>query len=158
MEISKMIGEQLTIPQLMGHLAQTHTEVGKGGELMIARALEAVGYAVSLAHTFGDLTVVDKHGEIFYVEVKTARRGRDGKWRFTLYKRWQGRVCTNHVYTDFVVLVCALKTGDCIPFVVPTSELLDKHQAVITSYPTDYKGRLAHFRQNLRKMTLERML
>jgi hypothetical protein len=149
-----MIGQQPTIPQLRSHLAQSHVAVGKAGELIIARALETAGYAVSITHQRGDLTVVDQHGEIFYVEVKTARKGKDGKWRFTLYKHWQGRTCTNHAFTDFVVLVCVMKTGDCVPFVIPTPELLDKRQAVITSYPMDYQGRLAQFRQSLRKLTL----
>lgn len=71
MEIAKMIGEQLTIPQLTAHLAQTHTEVGKGGELIIARALEAAGYAVSTSHTYkrGDLTVIDQNGELSLIHI-----------------------------------------------------------------------------------------
>jgi hypothetical protein len=146
-----MIGQQLSIPQLKLHLSTSHVAIGMAGELLIARALEERGYQVAITHQHGDLTAYTPQGEILYIEVKTARRCKDGKWRFTLYK--QGH--TDHKRADLVALVCVLRTGDVTPFIVPVSALIDKHQACITSYPTDYRGWLVQYRQILRSLTLE---
>lgn len=151
-----MIGNQLTLPQLKRHMAQTRIAVGSAGEMMVARALEAQGYRVSIPHERGDLTAILTDGQILSIEVKTARKGKDGKYRFTLIKYWQGRTCTDHRNTDLVILVCILKTGDAVPFVIPTATIGNRRALAISSYPTDYTGWLAPFRQSLNSINLEK--
>jgi hypothetical protein len=149
-----MIGEQLTFPELERHMSYSRNYLGTAGEVWAARALEAAGYKVRLDHQRGDLTAITKDGEILYVEVKTARQGKDKKWRFTLYKYWQKRLCTDHNRADFVILLCVLKPGCCVPFVVPTDRLSAQRQAVITSHPDKYAGKLSLYRQPAKRITL----
>ena len=151
------IGQQQTIPELINYLSSSRGQVGAAGELLIARTLEMRGYRVSTSHRQGrgDLSVINDHGEIFYLEIKTARRGKDGKYCFTLYKHWQGRVCSDHRHADIVILLCLLKTGYGVPFVVPVAELATVSKACITSYPTSYNGRFAQYRQKLNKLSIE---
>lgn len=118
--------------------------VGIAGEQVAEWMLRYSGYHVRKANRHeGDLVATDPDsGEIARIEVKTARQGRDGKWRFTLYKKG----CTNHRHADYVLLLAALKSGRCIPFLCPVGALNQK-QAVITSHPESYGGKLAQFRQ-----------
>lgn len=145
-----MIAAQLTIPELTAHMAQTSVALGSAGENLVSLALQANGYTVKTAYEMGDLYVVDKEGTVYYVEVKTARKASDKKWRFTLYKKYQ----QDHRYSDFVVLVCVLKTGFAVPFVIPTSFVRDIHACAITSFPDTYQGKFAQFRQSIRTLRL----
>ena len=149
-----MIGEQLSIPELTAHLSQTHTAVGVAGEILVARTLEGKGYSVRIDHEKGGLTAISPDGEIVQIEVKTARQASDKCWHFTLYKHWQGRLCTDHHNADVVVLLCVMKSGDAIPFVVPVSDLGNRRSVTVTSYPRTYAGWLAAYRQTLRKLHL----
>lgn len=121
--------------------------VGAMGEKTAAHLLEQSGYQVSFCRVGekrGDLSVASLHtGEVFKVEVKTARRCKDGKWRFTLYLKAK----IDHRHADVVILLAVLDSGRVIPFVVPTTFLMGQHQAVITSHPETYKGKLAVYRQ-----------
>jgi hypothetical protein len=117
--------------------------LGRLGEFTVWNALEASGYQVRRARMFqGDLRVIAPDGEIFNVEVKTARPGADGKWRACLYKRG----CTDHKHADIVVLlaVCGVQA---VPFVIPVKDLPGR-SCVITSSPQRYAGRLAAYRQD----------
>lgn len=117
--------------------------LGKLGEFTVWNALEASGYQVRRARMFqGDLHVISPDGEVFYVEVKTARRGKDGKWRFGLIKPG----CTDHRHADLVVAL-AVVGCQAVPFVIPVGELPGR-QCVITSDPQRYAGRLSAFRQD----------
>lgn len=145
-----MIGLQMTMPELTAHMAQGRVAIGATGENVIARAFEARGYSVRTAYENGDLHVITPAGELNYVEVKTARRGKDGKWRFTLYKKNS----QDHRYSDYVVLLCVMKSGFSVPFVIPTRFILDRHAIAITSYPQTYSGRFAQFRQSLKTLRL----
>lgn len=149
-----MIGQQMTIPQLTAHMSYNHTAIGVAGEVLVARTLEGMDFQVTVSHYRGDLTVVTPDGQIVYIEVKTARRAKDGVYRFTLWKRWQGRQCADHHRSDVVILLCVLKTGDAIPFVVPTPVLGNRHSVGITSFPADYRGWLVPYRQTLRTLSL----
>lgn len=145
-----MIGLQMTMPELTAHMAQTHTAVGLAGEIATARAFEVNGYAVDIAHEGGDLHVIDTHGVIYRVEVKTSRKGADGRWRFTLYKKGS----QDHKKADFVVLLALAKTGHAIPFVVPIDVCREKHSVCIPTWPLTYNGWLAQYRQSMRKLRL----
>lgn len=149
-----MIGQQLTIPQLRRHLSQSRSAVGVAGEILVARALEAQGHRVSIAHDRGDLSVFLPDGQILGIEVKSARRNKQGKYQFTLWKHWQGRQCADHHNADVVILLCVLRTGDAVPFVVPVETLGTRHTVAITSFPTDYNGWLVTYRQTIRQLHL----
>lgn len=137
---------QPTLTGMMVHLSDKNRKgIGAAGEMTARLLFEKAGYAVRLAGRHrGDLTVIDTTtGESTNIEVKTARRGKGGKWRFTLFK--QG--CTNHLDADYVLLLAVLKSGRCVPFLVPVDKLADQKQAVITSHPDSYTGKLAAYRQ-----------
>lgn len=120
--------------------------IGALGELHAARLLEESGYQVSFTRLHeqrGDLRAIDcKTGQIFRIEVKTARCCIDHKWRFTLYI--PGR--TDHRHSDVVMLLAIIESGRFISFVVPVSILKNQRQAVITSNPETYAGKLADYR------------
>lgn len=116
--------------------------LGRLGEFTVWNALESAGYQVKRARMFeGDLRVISPEGEVFSVEVKTARRGGDGKWRACLFKRG----CCDHKHSDVVVLLAVVGV-QAVPFVIP-ARCLPGRQCVITSDPQRYAGRLAEFRQ-----------
>ena len=80
------------IPMLKGILASPgRNAIGRLGEHLAYLLLEQCGYTCSFARKGqkrGDLRVVDtESGVIHRVEVKTARRGKDRKWRFLLWKK-----------------------------------------------------------------------
>jgi hypothetical protein len=131
-------------------MAQSHVAVGLAGEIVIARAFEANGYTVDISHDRGDLHVFDADGVMSIVEVKTARRGASGYWRFTLYKKGS----QDHRSADFVVLLALSKTGYGVPFVVPIEACRNKNSANISSWPLYYRGWLAQYRQSMRKLRL----
>lgn len=125
---------------------RSHTAIGALGERAAAILLEKAGYAVSFTNQrqAGDLKAINTEtGETYTIEVKTARRCSDRKWRFTLAKTGH----TDHRHADFVILMCALKSGRMIPFVIPISELENQRAAVISSHPEDYSGKFSIYRQ-----------
>lgn len=70
---------------------RSHLAVGVLGELWVYCALERDGYAVASIgqreRHRGDLVAVQRAtGEKWAVEVKTARRGKDGCYRWSLWK------------------------------------------------------------------------
>lgn len=140
----------MTVPGLTAHMGTTRMAVGYAGECIVALAFQENGYIVNTSHDTGDMFVIDEHGVMSFVEVKTARRDSEGKWHFTLYKKYHA----DHRYTDYVVLLCIMKSGFAIPFVIPTEHVRDQKTAKITSYPMTYKGRFAQFRQSLKKLRL----
>lgn len=138
---------QYSLPGFEMALADhSHTAIGMMGERWLMTKLAAQGLHVSLTQPGerrGDLRVVNPStGEVRLVEVKTARKGRDGKWRFTLVKKGH----TDHRRADVIVLLAVTASGKVIPFIVPVSDLAAKHHAVITSHPAQYAGRLAKYR------------
>jgi hypothetical protein len=145
-----MIGLQMTMPELIDHMATTRHSVGATGETVVARAFEANGYSVAITHDCGDMTVYNEHGEAFHVEVKTSTKGKDGRYRFNLYKRGS----QDHRDADFVVLLAVGKTGFGVPFVVPVDVIRDKHHLAVGTSPNFYRGYLAAYRQSMRKLRI----
>lgn len=127
------------------HLYATASRVAVGtiGELWARNQIQDIDLkCVNGDRYYGDLKAVHPGtGEIANIEVKTARRGKDGKWRFTLRKRGH----TDHRQTDFLILI-ALTVSATIAFIIPTAKLVAKNHAVITSHPKQYTGRLAEYR------------
>lgn len=142
-----MIASQLSLPTIQLYLSDdTRKAVGTMGEIVAARLLERAGYEVSFTHNEkrGDLRAVDPAtGVILRIEVKTARRGTDRKWRFLLWK--QGH--TDYRDANVLILLPILKSGRPVPFIIPVNLLGDRSQIVITSHPEDYAGRWAQYRQ-----------
>lgn len=140
-----MAAAQMALPGFEARLADKRSQaVGALGECAAKRLLEKAGYEVRQGwHCGWDLRVMDRDtGQIVYLEVKTARQGKDGKWRFTLVK--DGR--TDHRRSDRVVLLAALDSGRIIPFLLPTAVIEARRHIVITSHPERYAGRFAAYR------------
>lgn len=121
-------------------------QIGGIGEIWLAEALRKQGYEVTpgiQGQKRGDLLAVDpRSGEMTRIEVKTARRGKDGKWRFTLVKKG----CTDHRHADKVALLAVLKTGDVVLFMMPVDEIETQRSIAICSHPEHYNGRFAKWR------------
>lgn len=132
--------------------------VGMYGETWACSQLERGGYMVERQKEggkCGDLRAVDKEtGEIFRVEVKTSRRGKDGVYRFCLERQVGARVCTSIHHSDFVILLAVTKMGTIYPFVLPVVDGMPKHIS-ITTHPTTYTGKYARFRQKPGCLRLE---
>lgn len=144
-----------TLPGMQIALADRGRKaIGLMGELIAKRLFESACYSVVTPQPKqhrGDLVVTDTFtGEMLKIEVKTARRGKDGKWRFTLWKKNH----TDHRDADYVVLLPVLKSGRVVPFVIPVSELENQKQAVITSHPENYAGRLSVYRRSVSEFGL----
>lgn len=139
------------------YLANTRRALGAAGECKIKEALEAQGFTVDASHPHksGDLRVFDAQGNILYVEVKTARQNARKEWCFTLYKRWQGRECTDHRSCDFVILLAVLKSGQAIPFVIPCSKIGSVKAITLATHPQTYAGKYSYYRQNIKELRLQ---
>lgn len=137
---------QPALPELaaMVNTKPSRNALGWMGEVTIQRQLEAAGYQVRLARRGeGDLHVVDPHtGWVLRIEVKTAMRSTDRKWRFTLWSK--GR--TNYRNSDVVILLAVLDDYQYIPYTIPVANLGQRSQLCITSNPQSYKGWLSVYR------------
>jgi hypothetical protein len=90
--------------------------VGLYGETWAAAALENAGYIVRAPDGTkrGDLAVVNvSTGESIRVEIKTARRGSDGTYRFCLERAIGARVCTSAQHSDFAIWERWMKCKVC---------------------------------------------
>lgn len=148
---------QLALGGLEAHHYRPHSSNGLGfwGEDWVSETLTKKGYQVTPHPTRGchfDLLVKQPTtGQLWRVEVKTARKASDGKWRFLLWRKGH----QTHHDSHLVILLAVTPIWTVYPFVVPTSQLLNQNQAVITSHPQDYKGKLAPFRQHGFTLNLE---
>lgn len=150
-----MIGVQLSLPEITSLLSTSHTAIGNLGEAWLAQKLQQRGYLVTISHERGDLSVITPDGEILYVEVKTARPATDGGYRFTLYKQSKsGKVKADYRKADIVALLCVTPSGAIVPFIVPVAALRSTC-AGITSNPRTYRGKLAQFRQNPSRLSID---
>lgn len=126
----------------------TRQIVGLSGERWAAEWLRSLGWSVIIDHSihFGDLQIV-KDGVILRVEVKTAKRGLDRKYNFTLEKFWQGRQVASLAGVDYLLLLCVLQSGRVVPFSIPSLVVAGVRKVAIGSHPEKYRGRLAVYRK-----------
>lgn len=130
-------------------LEHNHVKLGMLGERYAAQLLRDRGFKVERAgRRAGDLRAVDRvTGEIFKVEVKTARSDKRGKWQFKLYDAGH----TNHLHADILILL-AVSFSDCgvnvTEFVLPVSDMAEQNTATICRNPDTCKGKLASYRGN----------
>jgi hypothetical protein len=129
--------------------------VGAHGEVLARHMLCRSGYEVATTGRGarrGDLlAIAPDTGEFWRVEVKTARRCKDGKWRFTLVKNGH----TDHRDSDVVLLLAVTITGHAVPFLIPVADILNAWQITITSTPTEYTGKYARYRRQDYALKLE---
>lgn len=118
----------------------TRAELGYTGERLIVRLLRHFQW-FAVRGGVADILAVNPQGLLVDIEVKTAQRGKDGKWRFTLYK--QGS--QDHRKSDYVILVALAYEGSAL-FVIPTRDVLDRTFVCITSNPKTYAGKFAKYR------------
>lgn len=138
------------------HLANRKTQaLGLYGEIVVCELLREHGYEAELAKLGskkGDIEAVNREtGQVFKVEVKTARKGRNRMWNFTLLKEGY----CDHKHADIVVLLAVLKTGNVVPFVIPTSVIANQKTLKIPSFPSLYGGKYAKYRQKVGELKLE---
>lgn len=139
--------EQPPLPGLVDELAWSKKALGTFGELTTWRALEAAGYRVVNGQVVrgGDLQVVDSNGVLVRVEVKTARRARDGKWSWNLVRVLQERTCTDYRHADVLVMLAVLDDNHVVAFVVPCLCIAQKQ--VTMRDPLSTRSKWARWRQ-----------
>lgn len=94
-----------------------------------------------------DITAKNSHtGEILRIEVKAARCGKDGRYKFGLYKTKNGKVKTDHRRADIIIFHAVSDEGDVTTFIVPTNVLDDVKQFTISSNPETYDGKLSPYK------------
>lgn len=135
------------------YLAMTRNVLGLAGELKVKEALEAQGFQVDThpVKKFGDLRAISPQGEVFYIEVKTARQNSRKQWCFTLIKRKK----TDCSHCDYVIMLAILKSGQAIPFVVPVGAIERLTAITLPKHPLEYAGIYAQYRQNIKELRLQ---
>jgi len=122
--------------------AYGHTVIGALGEVIAKRWLQDGGYRVETCKG-ADLAVLDPTtGALLYIEVKTARRGINGRWSAVLEKQDH----TSAKNADRVILFCVTADRQTIPFVIPASEIAGRRSINIPTDPRTYAGRWAQYR------------
>jgi len=95
---------------------------GAAGETLAQDLLCRAGYEVRKyppKSKRGDLQVIEINtGEVWAVEVKTAKRRSDGKWCFQLLNKSQ-----DYRHADYVLLVAVLSGGKTAEYLIPVSAL-----------------------------------
>ncbi|MCU0481684.1 MAG: hypothetical protein MUE54_10810 [Anaerolineae bacterium] len=119
--------------------------MGKAGEAYAEKQFMDMGYKVTYPTEYkqGDLRVVDvTTGEIVRVEVKTARRGQNGRWQVCFRK---GKKTDCH-HADLVVMQLVLDSGQVIPYFIPSSDI-GMLQGTSFSNATSPSGKWAGYRR-----------
>lgn len=133
----------------------TRKALGMLGELTTWRALESAGYRVvnGQVERRGDLQVVDSDGVAYSVEVKTSKRGRDGKFSWNLVRILDERTCTDYRHADVLVLLAVIDEAHVVPFVVPCAQIAQKQ--VNMRNPLSARSKWARWRQEQPTLSLE---
>lgn len=132
-------------------------QLGDAGERVVQAALHHAGFQCGIKHErkCGDLRVYipDAGQEIFKVEVKTARRSKNGNFQFVLEKD-DKYGATTHTNCDYVILLCVLESGFPVPFVVPCSALRGIKKIELTKNILSYSGKYKPYRREIGRMML----
>lgn len=139
--------QQLSLPKMYAAAYKTRHGVGFLGEGICMAELQKSGYSVSKAGRHkGDVRAVHPEtGEIILVEVKTSKKGKDGRWRFTLFSKTNTASC-DHNHSDVVILIAITKSGQPVFFSIPVEDIPHCHSICIPSNPRDYAGKYARYR------------
>jgi hypothetical protein len=136
---------------------RSHLAVGALGEQWVCKTLDTCGYDVATVGNQprrGDLVAINRAtGETWQVEVKTARRGADGCYRWNLVKDDKhGHTDCNDA--DVLVLLAVEGSGKPVVFVVPVADVGERKTLQIRGDARAYEGQWARYRQT-RKIELE---
>lgn len=123
-------------------------KIGLSAEIWVARALDKLGYSVTMPPDFNaechDLTV----NESLCVEVKFSRQGvltRQLKNRIAEYPRYQWNV-ESVSDKDCVLILIACDNDDIWhPFIMPSVVMADRTVFQINTHPKTYKGLISKF-------------
>lgn len=132
-----------------------HTKItGYLGEMVILEALrgnDKYRGLLAKSNKTGDMHVVNKDtGEYFKVEIKTAKRGKQG-YQFCLRKN-DRHGQTNISHADIVILLCVGLSGAFWPFVVPKEVFGRQKKAHIRNIETT---KYSEYRQTLKTLEFE---
>lgn len=122
-----------------------HYDLGNAGEKLAIAMLQDAGFKAYKPSYHGvDIVAVDRHtGEVFYIEVKTAKQSekRLKSWQFCLNKPKN----TSLSHSDYVLLIC-VEEKTVFTYLIPTGFLAGTKQFTISSHPEKYRGKIAPFR------------
>jgi hypothetical protein len=116
-----------------------HTRLGMNGELHIQNMLKNLNFDVFTPEGdfSGDLSVFSwAYGMTFKIEVKTAKKGIDGSYKFCLYR--EGK--TNCKYSDIIALVFYNDRKYVVRF-ISCDKVSHIKNLKITSHPDKYNGK-----------------
>lgn len=138
--------KQLPLPGF-DDVAWSKKALGTMGELTTWRALESSGYRLinGQVERGGDLQVVDRDGVIHRVEVKTSKRGRDGRFSWNLVRVLRERTCTDYRHADVLILLAVIDSARVVPFVVPCAQIAQKQ--ISMSNPLAARSKWSQYRQ-----------
>lgn len=142
----ELIAQQLTILKMELQLAdESRNGIGAWGEKWAAAALEQSGYVVSTigrGEKRGDLSAITPDGELFKIEVKTARRGKGGVWQWSIIKPGH----TDAGDSDVLILLAVLRSGGVVAFAMPVWAVGRVKKLQIKNHPESYGGWFAKYR------------
>lgn len=132
------------------NLSNNSYSAGANGEALAVAMLKRAGYQADLvprSEHAGDVRAVEReHGQIWRIEVKTARRSPAGRWQFNLNKNDEhGVTCCQQ--SDVLLLLAVLPSGLAVPFVIPCQDVRGLQSITLPSHPDTYSGRWAAYRQ-----------
>lgn len=135
-----MTEQQLRILSL-----ESNTALGDYGEQIAATLLRRLGYKVRIhRHAGYDLTATNRlTGQVFKIEVKTARKHSDNKWRFTAIKNGH----THSKHSDIIICL-QFEYGCFTPYIIPVSDVANKPSICITSSAVKYAGKYRQYQSN----------
>lgn len=129
----------------------SRSQFGDAGEQWAYAEFERAGYMVTRTgkrDAQGDLRVVDADtGELWRVEVKSARRDKRGQWQVCLKRQVKARVCTDVAHSHMVLILAFPKVGAPIPFLIPVDDLRGLKLVSIPKDPRTYAGKWSKYRQ-----------
>lgn len=135
--------------------SMTALGVGTLGENILREHLLEQDYQVFEPQTrqSGDLIVFDDLGSEIKIEVKTARRCKDGSWHFKLRKKDKfGGTSISH--SDILCLLLIHKISIDL-FVIPVDFFPSKQQSFSMRHrASEYHGRLKPFLQDIRRIDI----
>jgi len=119
----------------------TPAQAGWQAEKICRLHFISCGYHVLPGNDGCDLIARHDDGEIVRIEVKGARKGKDKKWHFTLFKEGH----TDARKSNVVFLVQFHPGGIVALYLVPVAFFEGKTFACITSEAGKYRGKLRPF-------------
>ena len=118
----------------------SHHVLGAWGESVVISLFGSSFIASKETRHFrADVKLISPYtGNIISIEVKTARKGKDGRYKFNLRKNKH-----TDLHGDFVILQAISNTGNITQYIIPSALLSGKRQAFVTD---NYNGQYAKYR------------